>query len=185
MSTQAPSSPAAIARAEADAENKDVAEEALKHPVPSAEVKRQIAFLVARLLAALEAPTNVCRKLCQLALNHSMSPEVFRRRLVQAGLPFSRASELKTVLAAKGECAEFLRPVKPQSWRTTLDQARESLRRTDLGRIADSEAEVTLVAAKIAGRMHRHRVFTERVDGGTLTLVAKDAALGLDLLVPT
>lgn len=173
MSTQTPSSPEVVKRSAADGENIDVV-----------EVQSQIAILVARLLSSLEAQPNICRKLCQLARNHDLSPEVFRRRLVQAGLPFSRASELKTVLAAKAECAEFLRPVRPQSWRRTLEQARESIRWADLGLTDETEAKVALVTAKIAGLMHRHRIFTERVDGGVLTLVAKDAALDLDLLVP-
>lgn len=177
-------SPPTVPQSEVVGENQDVAALTIKSPRSSVDVQGQIAILVTRLLASLEAPTNVCRKLCQLALNHKMSPEDFRRRLVQAGLPCSRASELKSVFDVKGECAKFLAPVNPQSWRTTLDQARESSRRADLGLIAESEAKMTRVAAKIAGRMHRHGVFTERVQGGVLTLVAKDAALDLDRLVP-
>jgi len=183
MSTETSASPAAVTQSKVGNTNTDVAAEAVKHPVSSQAVQSQIASLVARLQAALEAQPNICRKLCRLALDHQMSAELFRRRLVQAGLAFSRASELKIVYAARAECARFLAPVSPQSWRTTLTNARKANCRGKLGRTDDREAQLALAAAPIAGLLHRLLVLKCPVEGGMLTLVPKDSSRHLDNLV--
>ena len=97
------------------------------NPEPSGftdELQTTICAIVGGLLDAGDQHPELRRSLCRLAQTHGLAAEVFRHRLVQAGLSYPHASELKALLLAPAALAQFLDPVKPVGWRKSLAAAR-------------------------------------------------------------
>lgn len=94
-------------------------------PPPFADaIQATIKAIVDFLLEAGDQHPELRRSLCRLAQTHGLAAEEFRHRLVQAGLPYPHASELKCLLLAPAALAQFLDPVKPVAWRKSLAAAR-------------------------------------------------------------
>ena len=135
---------------------------------PADPLQAQLRVLVAQLHAHTEAAPEIFRQFCRLARAHELDPEDFRQRLVQAGLTYSRVSELKTVLASNGHCTAFLLPPGDsgrESWRTALKEARCEKIRNETGQTALQQ-----LAARVAGLMHRTKQTSLPLLGGRLWL---------------
>lgn len=143
-------------------------------PAPAPGLQARIQQLVDWFQREERALPGVCRELCQLADRHQLDPEDFRRRLVQAGLAGSRASELKLVCQTPEALQKFLAEKDPRSWRRTLADART---RAKLAALAgERRSRVDLRLAQLAGLLHRHRVGAVQVENFVLQLSPSAAA---------
>jgi hypothetical protein len=120
-------------------------------PAPMENVQQEIVALVkefqaAELYAEQRVP-GLFRTFCRLADRWKMDEEEFRGRLVRAGLPASRASEIKTVLSVKGIRGQF---IKGMSWKVALSCARAHLN------AAEGFDPTQEIASEIVARMHRN-----------------------------
>jgi len=134
-------------------------------------VQAELEALVKKLRDITEAAPDIFRQLCGLARTHGLDPEEFRRRLVQAGLAYSRASELKTVLASAEQCTAFLQPPDfpgRQSWQETLAAARSERLQNEAGHTLEQQ-----LAAQVAGRLHQLGQAALPVTGGWLVLESR------------
>lgn len=87
---------------------------------PDDELQQKIVRLLDRLEDESGA-RGIYKSLCKLAQENNLEANTFRAYLVRAGMPASRASEIKAVLERATVCDAFLRGV---SWRKTLRAAR-------------------------------------------------------------
>lgn len=153
------------------------------HPTPRrtapAVAEESLAELAQQLQALIEAPEEIRRQLCAIGLGEGYQPEEFRCRLMQAGLSYSLASELKTVLQAKEQCRAFLKApgeAGRQSWVATLAAARAGLAQEKYQLTAADQ-----LAARVAGLFHKTRRRTVAHAAGVLTLELRPGEL-FDLL---
>jgi hypothetical protein len=123
-------------------------------------LQQRIQSLVGDLHAADAAVPSVFRNLCRLARDWEsrMNAEAFRSRLVRAGLAASRASEIKTVLRSQFR-DRFI--AGRLTWPRTLAKARRQI--WQLTQLHQS-------AARVAGLMHRHRIFRVARRAGSFEL---------------
>lgn len=131
----------------------------------SPEDKLQIA-IVALIKALAEdegAKEGVFRNFCKLAIRCSANPEEFRCRLVRAGLPKSRASEIKAVLMAETVARGFAQG--ESTWQKALENARSDLRQQD---------KAHQLAARIAAQMYLMGIFALKINGGVFELESRD-----------
>ena len=135
---------------------------------PADALQHQLVALVTQLGDPAQVQTGIFRQLLQLAREHGVAAEEFRHRLVRAGLAYSRASELKVVLAADSVCADFLKPAAaPErlSWRQALRAARTLRQQNEPGGSARDR-----LAARVAALLHRTGQSELPVPGGWLVL---------------
>jgi hypothetical protein len=142
-------------------------------PADRQALQKQIVALVTEFEAALKTAQNrvprIFRSLCRLAQAWQMNAEEFRCRLVRAGLPASRASEIKTVLSVDTISARFISG--DMTWRKALSQARNHLQAQE--GIGPTEQ----LAAKIVAMMHRARQPVFEINEGTFELICADFPL--------
>jgi hypothetical protein len=135
-------------------------------PVRIDTVQQEIAGLVKEFQAAerhaKERVPGYFRIFCLLAGRWNMDDEEFRGRLVRAGLPASRASEIKTVLSVKGIKEKFIK--KNMSWKPALLAARASLH------AAQGFDPTQELASEIVALMHRNGLSEFEHPQGTLYL---------------
>lgn len=140
------------------------------------EIQAPIKVIVGFLLEAGDQHPELRRSLCRLAQTHGLEAEEFRHRLVQAGLPYPHASELKRLLLAPAALARFLDPVMPVAWRKSLAAARAEADRRE----GQMDAR-TWLASRVAAALWRtarpyyqvgDRFLTVRWGGGNLDELA-------------
>lgn len=138
------------------------------------DLQIKIVALVADFEAALKTARDripgIFRKLCALAQIWQLDAEQFRSRLVRAGLPHSRASEIKSVLSVAGIRTAFIEG--KISWRKALPEARERLR------AGEHFGAVEELAAQIVSTMHRNGLSEFQTQYGTFTLHPLEFSLG-------
>jgi hypothetical protein len=112
-----------------------------------------------------EAEEGAFRRLCYLARHWRTDAETFSTRLIRAGLPPSRASEIKVVLLAEDVRDAFIKITadgKAQmSWKVALQAAR--LQRSGLN------PEVK-AASQLTAFMHRRGILRVETAAGAFTL---------------
>ncbi len=129
-------------------------------------LQQEVEALVREWQAAQEQKPERFRLLCRLACRHRVNPEDFRSRLVRAGLPYSRASELKIILQSDAQAAAFLgESGPPQSWRATLAAARNEALERDYGL-----TDLDILAARLAGRLYGEKRLRLEFPTGDLVL---------------
>jgi len=162
------------------------------------ELQQEIQALVQALKDALEQSPDIYRKICQLACTHRVGAEDYRSRLVRAGMAPARACDFKTLLRSPSHCEAFLRPrgaVGRHSWSQALRGARSAARGEELGldfgstakfekRTLEERMERALLAAQVAGLLHRSGSSRCEVAGGTLALTSRVGHLDALLEVP-
>lgn len=134
-----------------------------------------LAALARQLQDAIEATEEIRRKLCTIGLREGYQPEEFHRRLLEAGLSYSLASELKTVLQAKAACEAFIRApgeTGRPSWVATLAAARAALCEEIYGMNSADQ-----LAARVAGLFHKTSRRTLSCATGVLTLEIRPGEL--------
>jgi len=144
-------------------------------PPKADELQARIEILVASLKQAGVDVPGVFRGFCLLARGWKSAPEEFRGRLVRAGLPASRASEIKTLLSVPEWRDRFIN--RETSWQKSLKAARVCLHAQE-GFDPLHELAATLVAI-----MHRHGI--RRLDHPLGTIHLRDRGSSLaDCLPP-
>ena len=123
----------------------------MKTPPDSDGLQNIIVALVTEFEAAMatarERVPGIFRRLCLLGQEWQMNDEEFRGRLVRAGLPASRASELKTVFSVDHCRVGFISG--NIVWKKALPMARAHLNAQE--RFGPAEE----LAAQIVALMHR------------------------------
>jgi len=118
----------------------------------------------AALKGAKEKVPEVFRSFCLLAHGWKMDPEEFRWRLVRAGLPASRASEIKAVLSVDKAKLAFITREPAMSWAKALGLARAIMR----GNYGFNNVQE--LAAELVKLMHRSGQTSLEIQEGTFEL---------------
>lgn len=134
---------------------------------PLVRLQPCIQKLVQRFQQDAQALEPVSREILRLALDYELSPESLRRRLRQARLAGSRASELKLVYETDAARNAFLE-TPPKSWRKTLQLARKLAREAE--RAEQQLTRADWLRAQIAGLLHREQNYAVTLDGMELSV---------------
>jgi len=113
------------------------------------EILKQLEILVA---AEQEAEPKLYQSLCALARKWRVDPEEFRRRLVAARLPNSRASEIKCVLSHPESYRPFL--AGGATWHDSLDKARALAKDQELSKVEAAAARLVALLYRRAIRQN-------------------------------